>query len=168
MKNLLKKRKNWLSFFAFIAVFLAIIQWSPVTMYRIVTPSMEPNILVNDVVIIYRWVDKDEIEVGDIIAFKTILLNQQEAVVVHYVHSITEEEGQRIYQTIAQGQTQPDRWEIPQEDIVGTFTTKIRGLGRLLEFFNSLFGQIVLLINLAIIFLWIYLDDKDKTKTNEK
>ena len=168
MKELFRKRKSWLSLFGFIAIFIAIIQWSPITMFRIVTPSMEPNILVNDVVVIYRWVDRDQIEIGDIIAFKTILLNQQEEVVVHYVHSITEDEdGKLVIQTIAEGQSTPDRWEIAEADIVGTFVYKIRGIGRILEFFNSLFGQIVLFINVSIILLWIYFDDK-ATKKNEK
>jgi signal peptidase len=169
MKDLFKKRKSWLSLFGFIAIFVAIIQWSPITMFRIVTPSMEPIILVNDVVVIYRWIDRDQIEIGDIIAFKTILLNQQEEVVVHYVYSINENaNGKLIFETIAQGRTIPDRWIIEEEDVVGTFVYKISGIGRILEFFNSLFGQIVLFINVSIILLWIYFDDKATKKTNEK
>lgn len=135
-----------------------IFQWSPVVMYRIVSPSMQPTILVNDVVLINRWIAHEDIEVGDIIAFRTTLLDQREVVVVHYVDEVVEENGMTYFRTIAQNQTEPDRWIIASNEVIGKYVVKISGIGRLLEFFNSTFGQIVLVLNFLIILLWIYMD----------
>ncbi len=157
-----------IKFISFAAIFLSILHWSPFVMYRIVSPSMQPIIQVNDVVIISRWIDKSEIEVGDIIAFHTTLLDQSEVIVVHYVHEIIIENETLSFKTIAEGQTEPDRWIIEQNDIVGVYTNKISGIGRLLEFFSSLFGQVVLVINLVIIVAWLYMDDKSPKTKHEK
>ncbi|MFZ9139356.1 MAG: signal peptidase I [Bacilli bacterium] len=163
-----KLYKKLIQFVAFIVLFFSVLHWSPFVMYRIVSPSMQPVIKVNDVVIISRWIDQSSIEVGDIIAFHTTLLDQREVIVVHYVHEILDEDSVLSFKTIAHGQTEPDRWVIAADDVVGLYTNKITGIGRLLEFFSSTFGQVVLLINVGIIFAWMYVDDKSQKKKDEK
>ncbi len=160
--------RNGTKLIGLIILVMTVLHFSPFVMYRIITPSMQPTIKINDVVIISRWIDTDSIEVGDIIAFHTTLLNQDDVIVVHYVHEITEENNTLTFKTIAEGQSEPDRWVINEDDVVGIYTSKISGIGRILEFFGSLIGQIVLILNIGIIVAWIYVDDKSTKAKHEK
>lgn len=62
--------------------------------YKVVSPSMEPNIMINDYIIVKRHKDAHTLENGDIIIFETHFYHQggySRDVVTHYFSHITEE-----------------------------------------------------------------------------
>lgn len=162
--------KKILSSLTLILAIIMMIFFSPFLVMRIVSQSMEPVIAVNDVIIVETWINKDEIQVGDIIAFKTYLFSQtQKDTIVHYVYSIEETDEGKVYQTIAHGAENPDRWLIHQSDIIGVYAFRIQGIGRVVQFLESWIGRIVLLMNAGLIIFWIMLDSPKKLMDqNEK
>lgn len=149
--------------------FVLLVVLSPVTGYRIISPSMDPTIKVNDVVIVNRLVNKSTIQEGDIIAFRTFLFNPNEKeVIVHYVHSVAiNEEGKRVFKTISEGAELPDRWEIEERDVIGIYLFKIPGVGRIIEFFQSPFGIIVIVVDIGLIYFFSNMSE-NLTKQSKK
>ncbi|MFP4286957.1 MAG: signal peptidase I [Candidatus Izemoplasmataceae bacterium] len=125
--------------------------------YIIVTDSMEPVIDRYDIVVINKKFDYDTIREDEIIAFNTTI-NNQEVIVVHYIETIEDSNGERTYETISEsGETDP--WTLEDEDLVGTYLFKIPNLGRFLLFTQSTLGRIVVIIDVLLlygIYVWLF------------
>lgn len=138
--------------------------------YVIATGSMDPVIKIGDVVIIDTSTSLDELQEGDIIAFYAdIFDNGTKEIVVHYLYSITDVDGVRIFNTKPEISDQIDPWDLVDEDIVGSLSFKIAKIGPLLMFAQSTIGRIVLVIDVVVIYLLIELVPKseDKKKKSE-
>lgn len=117
--------------------------------YIIQTNSMEPVINSNDFVAINKNYNFDDLEQGDIIAFKAdIFQNNTKEVVVHYIHSIDNEGN---IETISNIDEQPDEWILTKSDIVGEYSYRIPNIGRIFNFVTSPIGIIVLALNLTVL-----------------
>ncbi len=139
--------------------------------YIIVTGSMEPIISVNDVVIIDTSVKVDNLEIGDIIAFKTDINDDgKDDVVVHYLSSINDINGIKTYKTHPEVSNTEDDWDLHDEDILGLHTLTIPKIGGVLRFATSTIGRVTLLIDIVVIyFLFEFiLDPKKEEITEEK
>jgi len=137
--------------------------------YIIVTASMSPTINVGDVVIIKEQTDLDLLEVDQIIAFMQDLNNDGTAeVVVHYLAQInTTDPETRTYRTIRENTTVVDPWTVNEEDIVGTYVTRIPLIGKFLLFAQSTFGKIIIVIDFVVVFsILILLKDSEKKKAS--
>ncbi|QWC00172.1 signal peptidase I [Mycoplasmatota bacterium] len=107
--------------------------------FVVLTPSMEPKINVNDMIVVKK-AKQEDIEVGDIITFEVYIQNLgQEAYVTHYVGDIDDTGDDAIYYT--HGENAPegvyDKWvdqdnqdiNITYDDIAGEYLFKIPNLG---------------------------------------
>lgn len=119
--------------------------------YIIVTDSMEPVIDRYDIVVVNQNVNYEAINTDDIMAFNTTI-NNQEVVVVHYIHDIDESTGERVYETISES-GEVDPWTLSDGDMVGEYLFTIPNVGRFLLFTQSTIGRIVLIVDIIILYL---------------
>lgn len=133
--------------------------------YVIGSDSMEPVIMVGDVVIIDTTYDLDELKEGDIIAFYAdIRQNGNIVVVVHYLDSITETDGIRTFKTKPEISDSQDPWELVDADIVGLYVLTIPKIGPILLFAQSTIGRIVIIGDIVLIYLVLELFKPKKKK----
>lgn len=150
--------------------------------YRVLTESMEPEIKINDVVIVVP-VSKADLQPGDIINFETYVWDntKQEIVainVTHYLGAIEEEDGRTVYKTQSytrhQDGTYDTDWldedgdpiDIFEEDINGRVCFTIPYLGYLIQILKSPIMIVLLVINGALIYVLVkIIKKKPKTKT---
>ena len=114
--------------------------------YSILTDSMEPTIMVGDLVIIKKH-DFDNLEEGDIIAF-LVDSNKGPVVVVHrflkYENALVPKEdgsfsvGEKTLVTTKEGSSQRDNWPnyITEDRFIGIYSFKIPKVGNVIMFSN--------------------------------
>lgn len=140
--------------------------------YVIATGSMDPVIKIGDVVIIDTAVPLEELEEGQIIAFVPGEdINNDgvfDDIVVHYLYSITEVDGERVYKTKPEISTQLDPWELHDEDIVGVHVLTVKNVGSFLMFAQSTMGRIILVVDLVVIYLVVEMFSDSKKKEKQK
>ncbi len=175
-KNVSKKtesntKTSWIRFFLSVAVLFGIgyviFNYVPFIAkynhYVIVSGSMEPVIMTYDVVIIDTSVNVDDLNPDDIIAFHTTV-DGNEIIVVHYIYSITEENGETKILTYSE-KTTLDEWVLSGDDVIGIYKYTIPNIGRMVLFLESTIGKIVLVADLLIIYIIVdVFFDSDKKK----
>ena len=114
--------------------------------YIVLTGSMEPSINIGDVVIIKR-VEKDKIQVGDIITFK---VDGQATTVTHRITEMLEEEGNPIYITKGDHNNANDPDLVKYENIQGIMLFKIGKLGKIITELLTGTGLVVMIIVIVI------------------
>ena len=133
--------------------------------YVIATNSMEPVIDVGDIVIIDTDINLEELTEGQIIAFYADIRGDGvKRVVVHYLDEIKEIDGEVTYKTKPEISDSQDPWELTEDDIVGLKVLTIPKVGPFLLFAQSTIGRIVLLLDIAMIYLILSMFPKKKTK----
>lgn len=156
-KNKLKTRwiKYGMNFMFFVVVgyFIVALVSENVALFNryhqkvVVTDSMEPTINVGSLVIIDENISIETLSEGDIIAFHTTI-NNQEVVVIHYIYSITIEDGKYSIETIAENADDPDEWVLSENDYIGQYRFHISHIGRVLLFTQSLIGRVIVVVNI--------------------
>jgi len=139
--------------------------------YIIVTESMEPVFNVNDMIIATPF-DIEEAEVGDVITFKAdIDYNGSKEIVTHYIYEIDDSESEAIIRTNrhfnADETVTPDTWLIPESDVIGSYSAHIPYIGYLIQFVTSIYGIVVILINVVVITLIVRLNKQIKKRDEE-
>ena len=128
--------------------------------FTIISGSMEPNISINDLVII-KEVDKSEIKEGDIISFK---INNE--IITHRVKNIeTDENGETLYTTQGDANNIQDYNKIKFENIEGKYIGKIPKLGKITIVLQSKEKLIIIIILLIIIYV---IEEKNNKKKIER
>jgi signal peptidase I len=138
--------------------------------YAVVSDSMEPEININDVVVV-RKIDLDKLQPGDKITFYTYLPTiyddeegntiYQRSVVTHYLGEITSDAEGNIYKTYGiknNPEFDFDNWkdqegqpsEIRDEDIIGIVMFKIPWIGTISMFFRAIFTSPIMLLLIAL------------------
>ena len=141
--------------------------------YIVITESMEPDIMVFDLIIV-KNPKIDELEVDDIITFYADMnYDGEKDVITHYIYSINEnDDGDLIFRTNGyfenEADTFPDYWLLGEDDILGEYAFKISKLGYLVQFVKSPFGIAALVVNAGVIAGIIYLIKKSDVKVEEK
>lgn len=140
--------------------------------YVIATGSMDPVISIRDVVIIDSSTTIEDLEIGDIIAFNVDINNDGvDDVVVHYLYSIEEVDGEIVIRTKPEISDQIDEWELSVDDIIGKHVGTIRKLGGFLLFASSTFGKVILLVDVVAIYViieFLFVPKKEEiTKSND-
>lgn len=115
--------------------------------------SMVPFFETGDLIVI-RKCNPDELQVGDVITFHTIIQNQY-ALNTHRIASITETNGVRSYTTKGDNNLISDTHVIANGDIVGKYVGKAPGLGRLLDFMSGSVGFLLIIV-LPMLIFFIY------------
>lgn len=160
-KKLLKKRKKCLIARIFTFILLLII--APVmiflgtvildkngrhdffgyNLYVVISESMEPDIMVNDCVILKKVDDIESLEVGDYVGY----VNSQGKIVVHQIVQIRENlNGITEFETKGINNLSSDQMRVGFEQIVGKHVKTIRWLGNLIVFFRSTVGLILFIV----------------------
>ena len=141
--------------------------------YIVITESMEPDIMVFDLIIV-KNPKIDELEVDDIITFYADMnYDGEKDVITHYIYSINENvDGDLIFRTNGyfenEADTFPDYWLLGEDDILGEYAFKISKLGYLVQFVKSPFGIAAIVVNAGVIAGIIYLIKKSDGKVEEK
>lgn len=123
------------------------------SLYTIVSPSMEPNIKVYDVIVDFRVDSEKELKVGDVITFNSDVIDTGGYTITHRIYDIYEEEGVKYFITKGDNNDDPDDGSITFDHIVGKVKYVIPMIGKLQFLISSNFGWvfIVLIPALAII-----------------
>ena len=163
-KNLLKKRKKKLAIrlmvFAILIILLPFFifvgsmivdkngrhNFFGYTFFIIVSESMQPEIMVNDCVILKKVNSADELQIGDDIGY---IDSSSGKVVVHRIIGIDTTAGGVKYTTKGINMATSDTIPVTFDAIVGKRVTTARAFGNVVVFFRSTAGLIVF----AVIFL---------------
>ena len=133
--------------------------------YVIISPSMEPDIMINDVIII-RKVQEDKLDVGDKIAFFVYIPELgKESTVTHYIADIVVIDDETVYKTQGANK-EPDDYDIWKnasneviditfDDIEGRVALVIPNLGHLANIVKDPISLGLIFINGFIIYLLI-------------
>jgi signal peptidase len=139
--------------------------------YNVVTESMEPEIMVNDVVVVGKF-DFESAQVGDIITFEAdIDYNGTNEVITHYIYSIDTSKETPVIRTHRHyedpSKVVPDTWLISPDDVLGSYQFHVKYLGYLLGFIRSIWGIGVILFNIAIFFVIKWINRRGERKDLE-
>ena len=124
-----------------------------ISLYTIVSPSMEPFIKVYDVIIDRRLKANDELKVGDVITFYSSTLNTEGYTITHRIYDIKISEGKTYYITKGDNNQSVDVGSITRDNIVGKMVYKINGLGKIQFFLSSKLGWILIILIPALCFI---------------
>jgi len=133
--------------------------------YVVITDSMEPYIMVNDLIIV-KNPDVDELVVEDIITFYAdINYDGENEIVTHYIYSINEDDdGDLLFKTHGYFENDADiysdYWVIGEDDVLGQYSFKIPVIGAIVQFVKSPFGIAAMVVNIGVIAGIIYLIKK--------
>lgn len=114
--------------------------------YTIVSPSMEPNINVYDIVISKRVENEKELEVGDVINFYSDTIDTGGYTITHRIIETYEQEGITYYVTKGDNNQSQDAGDITISNIVGKVFFVIPALGRVQYFIASKLGWILIIL----------------------
>ncbi|MBQ3021264.1 MAG: signal peptidase I [Bacilli bacterium] len=140
-------------FFAYYFVSLKAYEKNPTAniprfgLYTIISPSMEPNVKVYDVVVDLNVFNEDHIKVGDIITFISQSNISKGLTVTHRVVQIIEnEDGTKSFITKGDNNTKTDQAPVNINDIIGKVLFKIPQLGRVQFLLAEKFGWIIIIL----------------------
>ena len=119
-------------------------------LYTIVSPSMEPEIKVYDVILSLRIEDEDDLKVGDVITFYSDVIDTGGYTVTHRIHEIKEVDGEKKYITKGDNNQVIDDGTITMNNIVGKVHYVFPQLGKVQFFLSSRLGWICVILIPAI------------------
>lgn len=124
-----------------------------ISLFTIVSPSMEPTIMVNDVIFDERVNSENDLNVGDIITFYSETIDTGGYTVTHRIYKKYTENGTTYFETKGDNNVYPDSGRIVFSDIVGKYKFKINGLGNIQYFVASKWGWILIILIPCLIFI---------------
>lgn len=160
------KVKSWIIFFAIlILVFTAIyatLNYVPFFANKrtlvIISDSMEPTINRGDLAVVNTNFELESLEEDMIIAFYRDLNNDgKKEILVHYIAKINNENDELTFKTKRENVVSYidwDAWETIPEDIIGIYMFHIPNIGIPALFLDSIFGKIVIFIDILVV-LWV-------------
>ena len=102
----------------------------------VLTGSMEPNYNVGDIVIVKKT-NTDELKEKDVITFYSNEADMEGEIVTHRIIDITEENGQRLFETKGDNNQIADIEKIAETDIIGKVEGKIPYVGKAATFLQT-------------------------------
>ena len=110
----------------------------------VLTDSMYPEIAAGDL-IICNTADPEEIRVDDVISFFDPM-GSGTAVVTHRVMEIVEKDGEISFRTKGDNNNAEDQVLVPADSLIGTYKSRIPGLGHVAMFMQTTPGLIVCVV----------------------
>jgi len=135
-------------------------RFGDISVFNIVSGSMEPTINVNDVIVIEKCT-QDELEKGDIITYK----KQDGTIVTHRIVAIHKGD-ENIYTTKGDNNDIEDEEKIKYSQVHGKYLFKIKGMGNFVEELQKNNGLIS--VALIVIIFVIIKNSNDKKKEHRK
>lgn len=135
------------------------------------TESMEPEIMVNDLVVSTQF-DINTAQPGDIITFYAdIDYNGTDEIITHYIYDIDTSGEVPILRTHRhfdeEAEISPDTWLIPANEVLGTYGFHIPYIGYLISFVKSIYGMVVIGGNVVIIITIKILKNRQEKEDTE-
>ncbi len=124
-----------------------------ITLYTILTQSMEPNIKPNDVIIDLTIKNPDDIQIGDIITFTSTYSLTKGMVITHRVIDKKQEGGEWVFYTKGDANLSPEPVPTPFANIHGKVLIKIPQLGLLQKFLATKGGWLIVVVIPALIII---------------
>lgn len=124
-----------------------------ISLYTIVSPSMEPKLKVYDVIINKKVKKPEDIKVGDIITFISTSNASKGLTVTHRVVAIVETENGIEYQTQGDNNMTLDATNVLFQNVLGKVIFTIPKLGRVQQFFSTSFGWLFIVVIPAFIII---------------
>lgn len=123
------------------------------SLYTIVSGSMEPNIKVYDVVVTTRVNKPSDIKVGDVITFSSTSSISRGWTITHRVIEIVENENGVAYRTKGDNNLSPDTSPAEYKNLKGKVIFRIPGLGRVQSFLGTQSGWLIVIVIPALIII---------------
>lgn len=127
--------------------------------FIITSGSMEPQINVNDFIVIKKY-DTKELQKDDIITFK-----QEKAYVTHRIIDITKQSNQYYFTTKGDNNNIKDDKQVSESEVEGKYILTIPFLGEIISFIQKPAGLVVLIL---IPILLTLINHKINDSINEK
>ena len=131
-------------------------------MFNIVSESMEPNLEVNDVVVVQRCEPQD-LRIGDIITFQ-----QEGRTISHRILDITKEKEKFKFKTKGDNNEIPDSEQVEGSQVYGKVLFSIKKIGKAVSYIQNARGFINIAIFVVIVFVLVSLRDKQKNTRKMK
>lgn len=122
-------------------------------LYTIVSPSMEPNLKIYDVIVNVNVNDPDDIQVGDVITFVSTSAISKGMTITHRVVAIQDGPEGREYQTKGDNNLSPDNSPALYSNVLGKVVLKIPQLGRLQSFLATRGGWLIVVVIPAVLII---------------
>ena len=122
----------------------------PMALYTIVSPSMQPNINVYDVVFSLK-IDPKDIKVGDVITFYSSDENLHNMTITHRVIEISESNGSFKYKTKGDNNVQADGSLAEGDNVIGKVMFRIPKLGKIQSILQSRGGWFLIILVPALL-----------------
>lgn len=140
------------------------------SLYTIISPSMEPNLRVYDIIIDQRIDSPNDIKIGDVITFvSTSSISSNKTVTHRVIDIVIDETGNYQYKTKGDNNLSPDSAYAEYRNVIGKVLFKIPQLGRIQFFLANQAGWLIVVVIPA---LFIIIKDILKivklTKVNKK
>lgn len=146
-----------------------------VSLYTIITESMEPNINPYDVILDVKVTNPEDIKIGDVITFTSISPLTKGMVITHRVVNIAQDASGYSYQTKGDNNLSPDASYVPFANVHGKVLLRIPKLGYLQSFLATKGGWLIVVVIPAlfiiisdIVKLFRLLDAKNNVETIQK
>ena len=130
--------------------------------FVIVSESMEPTIMTEDVIFITNT-SRENLEVGDIISFRI-----GDYINTHRIIRIEQQNGEEVYITKGDNNNAEDRTPVKFEDIEGKYLFRLPGFGRITDILKSKVTLVILLVFLVIISYYEVRISRRKLKRKEE
>ena len=118
-----------------------------ISIYTIVSPSMTPTIKVYDVVINAKAKNPTDIQIGDIITYKSKAANSEGMTITHRVVAVDKtQDGQYEYMTQGDNNKEPDGLMVTFDQVIGKEIMIIPKVGRLQFIIANQKGWLLLLL----------------------
>lgn len=124
-----------------------------VSLYTIVSGSMEPNIKVYDVVISKKVKSPQDIKVGDVITFISTSSISKGMTITHRVIEVVETEKGIAYRTKGDNNLSPDTAPALYSNVIGKVFLRIPQLGRVQSFIGTQSGWLIIIVIPALIII---------------
>ncbi len=120
-------------------------------LYTILSPSMEPNIKVYDVIFDVNVNSPEDIKEGDVITFVSTATLTKGMTITHRVVEIFHDENGYSYMTKGDNNIPNDGTAVPYDHVLGKVLFKIPQLGRIQEFLGTKGGWLIVVVIPAIL-----------------
>lgn len=117
-----------------------------VSLYTIVSGSMEPNIKVWDVVISKKVKSPTDIKVGDVITFTSTSSISRGMIVTHRVMEVKKTDQGYVYKTKGDNNLSPDSAYAEYNNVIGKVILRVPQLGRVQHFLGTQGGWLVVIV----------------------
>lgn len=128
------------------------------SLYTIISPSMQPNLNVYDIIIDKRVDDASEVEIGDVITFiSTSSISRGMTVTHRVIDIIPDENGKPQFKTKGDNNLTPDGAYVYEENILGRVILRIPQFGRIQFFLANQGGWLLVVVVPSVIVLIKYI-----------